>query len=111
MSRFFFRVQLRVEHVKYFLVINLFDRVDPMPVPASLRKALATCDFPGGGGGRLTNDVFLHFCSNTNTRPVLCSAYCIKWFTYEACIGGGGGGVPESYISGSKQESIPYPFK
>ena len=33
-------------------------------------------------------------------------------FKDEACIGGGGGGgVPVSYIHGSKQESIPYPFK
>ena len=39
------------------MLINLFDRVDPMPVPASLRKALATCDFPGGGGARLTRSL------------------------------------------------------
>ena len=29
----------------------------------------------------------------------------------EACMGGGGGGVPVSFIPGRKQESIPYPFK
>ena len=32
-------------------------------------------------------------------------------FTLEACIGGRGGGVPVSYIPGSKQDFILYPFK
>ena len=33
-------------------------------------------------------------------------------FTLEACMGGGGGGgAPVSYIPGSKQEFILYPFK
>ena len=41
--------------------------------------------------------------------PIVPKIFRLMFYSiiYEACIGG----LPVSYIPGSKQESIPYPFK